>query len=194
MDNLTDRFTKKLLCKKIIQETDLVKIKYAIAVLKSEFFKTVLLLLLFQMLGLLKPFLFLMIVIFPVRMCTGGIHVNNSLGCFCLSLTFALLELIFLPSLELGATAYKLIFYSSLCLICILPLAPSQKRVIRTKKKYFQNKVFALLLCVFWLFMLHFVVKDNYLIHCGIWAFFMQAIQILFVNLHNKIKRGISYV
>ncbi len=150
--------------------------------------------LIFYLMGLLLPFLLLMAVIAPIRMTTGGIHVNSSWGCFFLSLLFTLLQLVFLPNLKLGAAVYEGIFIVSVSLICLLPLAPPQKRAIKTKEKYIRNKCFSCLLCIFWFLMFHLVVKDSYFIHCGIWAFFMQAIQILYVNVHNKmIKRGISY-
>lgn len=193
MDKITASFAENLLDKNIIQKSDFVKIQYAISVVKSEALKTLLLILIFYFLNLLKPFFLLMVLLIPLRMSTGGIHVENSIICFSLSLFFNLLELLFLPALPLKEEIYQAILLGSALLICLLPLAPSQKRRIKTKQKYRRNKIAACSLCLFWVFMLQFVLRDAYFIHCGIWAFFLQAIQILLINAHNKFKRGLLY-
>lgn len=191
---MSEHFISSLLAQQIIKEPDIVKLQYGIAVIKSEAVKTALLIVIFNALGLLIPFLFLLSLSMPLRMSTGGIHISSSEGCFILSLALYLAQMTVLLWVPLDDRQYTAMLIISIITILLMSPAPSPKRPIKTKKRYITNRSISCILCIFWGFMIQYFIVDSQLVHCGIWALSLQAIEVTFVSVINKWKRRNSYV
>lgn len=189
MDKRQSALSTRMINAQIIKENDAVKIDYGLAVLKSEGIKTLLLILIFGGLGRLGPFLFLMTISIPLRLFCGGIHLKSSWGCFLMSFAVYALELMVLPKLGLPQWGMRLLLLISVIVICLAPLAPSEKRPIRSKRKYARNKALGISFCIVEASLLMFVIPSSYLGRCGIWALGVQAIQLICVYFSYKIQR-----
>lgn len=185
MSRITDRYVDKLIQGNIVDDIGVLKIRYAMSAFKSEAIKTVILIVIFYFLELLVPFLFTMILITPIRISTGGLHFNSNLSCFLISLAYFLLSVMVLPLLLFNTITYHLILGISAALIMILPLAPSHKRPIISVDKYLLNKYLSISFTLIYTFLLVFILDNQYIIKCGIWALALQAIQLLILKFKN---------
>lgn len=187
------RFINELLSTGIITSNDTVKLRYGIAVMKSEITKTMGLLGLFFITGHVKPFLFLMLILVPLRMCAGGIHMPSAMGCFLLTAAINMVNLIVLPIIPIGERSYFVILIISIVGIDMLPLVPSKKMPVEDRKKYRTSKAISVFLCLFWSVILLTKLQYTYLAHCGIWALFIQATEMAVAHALIKRKRRIPY-
>ncbi|WP_312354705.1 accessory gene regulator ArgB-like protein [Aminipila sp.] len=186
MKSISEAYILKLQENNITNELGIIKIRYALAVLKGELIKTVLLMGIFAWLGQLKPFLVVLLLMLPIRITTGGIHFKTNIPCFLFSLGYFLAAVCALPLLQLKILYYYAILAVSVLITCICPLAPSERRPIKSRKKYLQNKYFSLVyLGIFTLILLVFI-KDQEIVAMNIWALFLHSIELLFVRLHTK--------
>jgi len=183
MDSLTDRFINRLIQVTSVDDLSIIKIRYAIAALKSEVIKTIILIVIFYMLDLLVPFLFTMLLIIPIRIFSGGLHIDNNLYCFLTSLCFFLLSVMILPQIQLQNIVFNLILIISASFIMILPLAPSSKRPIISSDKYLLNKYLSISFTLVYVFLILFLLDNQYLIKCGIWALSLQSLQLFILTL-----------
>jgi accessory gene regulator B len=189
MHSISDKFAEKVIENNNMNELDSLKIRYAIASLKSELTKTILFIIIFYLLGSLNAFLFTMLLIVPVRVFTGGLHFKTDIGCFLSSLSFFLLSVLILPQVPLSAITYQVILLISAVCIWLCPLAPSSKRPIKKADRYLFNKYLSVLYSVGYVIIFLFVLYDQYLIRCGIWAFCLQALQLLLLGMNQIYRR-----
>ncbi|MFV0518074.1 MAG: accessory gene regulator B family protein [Aminipila sp.] len=194
MKSISEAYILKLQEQKVTDELGIIKVTYALAVIKNELIKTLLLLLIFALLGQAKTFLIVMLLILPIRISTGGVHFQKSIPCFLFSLTYFFLSIFVFPLLKLQQlSCYCLLAISSI-IICICPLAPSEARPILSRKKYLQNKYFSIIyLCIFNVIVL-VVLKDNLIITISCWALFLHSVELLFLKLHKQLKKENRYV
>lgn len=184
---MEQRFVKRLLLENIICESELPQLRYGMTVARNELIKGLLLLLIFWKMGYLLPFLFLIVVSVPMRMCTGGIHLNSNVGCFLLSFLLLFMEMAVLPELPIGEHNYIYLLEISVLLIALFPPVGSPHRPMQSSsERFIINKGVSCLLCVFWFFILGYHMWDPYLMACGVWALCIQAVQLILVN----IKKG----
>ncbi|MHC1724035.1 MAG: accessory gene regulator ArgB-like protein [Aminipila sp.] len=185
MKSISEAYILKLQENNITDELGIIKIRYALAVLKNELLKTLILICIFALMGQLEPFLVVMLLIMPIRVSTGGIHFNKNIPCFLFSLGYFISAIYVLPALQFKILTYYVILALSIFIICICPLAPSEKRPIISRKKYLQNKYFSLIyLIIFTLILV--LIKDHLIIAMSIWALFLHAIELLFLKLHKR--------
>lgn len=182
MNSIVDRFVEKVTEVMVLDDIDIIKLRYAISAVVNEVAKFMVIVILFYLLGLLTPLLFTVLVIIPIRITTGGLHFNNNISCFLASLLFFILSIIVLPHLTLHWNIYQAILMISAIVILILPLAPSEKRPIISKKKYLFNKYLSFAFTILFAIILLFAVQDQYLVRCGIWAFALQAMQLIMLS------------
>lgn len=186
MKSFSEAYILKIKENNITDELGIIKIQYALAVLKSELIKTIFLICIFALIGQLKPFLVVMFLILPIRFSTGGIHLKTSISCFFLSLGYFLLTVCLMPMIHINTNMYYFIFALSLLIISICPLAPSEQRPIVSRKKYLQNKSFSIFyLFIFAIIVFGFITNKTIVAIC-IWALFVHAIELLFLKLHKK--------
>jgi accessory gene regulator B len=172
-----------------MNELDSLKIRYAITALKSEMTKTLLLLVIFYLLGSLNAFIFTMLLIVPVRIFTGGLHFKTYTACFLSSLSFFLLSVLILPQVSFPMIAYRIILLLSTVCIWLCPLAPSARRPIKTTAKYRFNKNLSICCSAAYAILFLFVLQDQHLIKCGIWAFSLQALQLILLGMYHRYQR-----
>ena len=182
MNSIVDRFVEKVTEVMVLDDIGIIKIRYAISAVVNEFVKFFVIVILFYMLDMLTPLLFTTLIIIPVRVTTGGLHFNNNIRCFMASLSFFILAVILLPQLEFNRSVYQAILIASGFFILIMPLAPSEKRPIISKKKYLLNRYFSFAFTLTFIGVLLFAIHDQYLVRCGIWAFALQAMQLIILS------------
>nr|WP_315023128.1 accessory gene regulator B family protein [uncultured Aminipila sp.] len=186
MKSISEAYILKLQENNITDELGIIKIRYALAVLKNELLKTLILICIFAVIGQLKSFLVVMLLILPIRVSTGGIHFKKNIPCFLFSLGYFISAICVLPALQFEIISYYFILALSIFIICICPLAPSEQRPIISRKKYLQNKYFSLLYLVIFTLILLVFIKSQGIITMSIWALFLHAIELLFLKLHKR--------
>lgn len=186
MRSISEAYILKLQENDIANGLDIVKIRYAIAVLKSELIKTILLIGIFAAIGQLKAFMIVMLLILPIRLSTGGIHFQRNVPCFLFSLGYFFLVVCMLPLLKLELSVLYVILSIGVLTTALCPLAPSKKRPIISQKKYLQNKYFSIVyLIVFSLIVLIFIHNQTITSMC-IGALFLHGIELLFLKLYKR--------
>ncbi|MBN7771947.1 accessory gene regulator ArgB-like protein [Clostridium aminobutyricum] len=191
MKSISEAYISKLQEENIANGLDIVKIRYALAVLKDELIKTILLICIFALLGQLKPFLMVMLLILPIRLSTGGIHFQRNIPCFLFSLGYFLVAVCLLPLLKVELTFLYSVLGLSILTIAVCPLAPSEKRPIISRKKYLQNKYFSLIYLVIFTFILLSSIENQAIIGMCIWALALHATELLFIRVHKR-KGGLT--
>lgn len=186
MKSISEAYILKLQENKITDELGIIKIRYALAVLKNELLKTIILICIFALIDQLEPFLAVMLLILPIRVSTGGIHFQKNIPCFLFSLGYFISAICILPALQFGELTYSILLGLSILIICICPLAPSEQRPIISRKKYLQNKYFSLLYLIIFTLILLVFIKSQEIIIMNIWALFLHAIELLFLKLHKR--------
>lgn len=180
MKSISEAYILKLQDNNITDDLGIIKIRYALAVLKNELLKTLILICIFALMGQLESFLVIMLLILPIRLSTGGIHFKKSIPCFLFSLGYFISAICILPALQFKMLTYYIILGLSIFTTCICPLAPSEQRPIISRKKYLQNKYFSLIyLAIFTLVLLVFI-KNHTIIIMSTWALFLHSIELLF--------------
>lgn len=186
MKSISEAYILKLQDNNITDDLGIIKIRYALAVLKNELIKTFLLICIFYAIEQLKPFMIVMLLILPIRVTTGGIHFNKNIPCFLFSLGYFISAICVLPALQFKMLTYYIILALSIFIICICPLAPSEQRPIISRKKYLQNKYFSLIYLAIFTLILMVFIKSHTIIIMNIWALFLHAIELLFLKLHKR--------
>ncbi|WP_312647938.1 accessory gene regulator B family protein [Aminipila sp.] len=186
MKSISEAYIIKLQENNITDELGIIKIRYALAVLKNELIKTFILICIFALIGQLEAFLAVMLLILPIRVSTGGLHFKKNIPCFLFSLGYFISAICILPALQFGELTYYILLALSIFIICICPLAPSEQRPIISRKKYLQNKYFSLLYLVIFTLILLVFIKNQGIIIMSIWALFLHAIELLFLKLHKR--------
>ena len=130
----------------------------------------------------------------PVRIFSGGLHMKSNRLCliisFLLSITnICILPIIALPNLVFGG----MLIFSIIITIIVSPLI-NQKRPIKTKLRYLNLKkkasIFVILSSIL-LFLLSINEFQNYFT-IGVWALFINSVQLLFIHISN-IRKGEHY-
>ena len=186
---LKEKFLNNLIQRNLVDDIDILKIRYTISSLKSEMIKTIFLISIFFLMGLTVPFLFTMIYIIPIRIFSGGFHFNNNIRCFLTSLVYFLLCVLFLPQVLHQSFVYRFLLFISAVLIIVLPIMPSDKRPIIRIDKYLLNKYVSMAFVLIYIFLFQFVLDNQYFISCGIWALFLHAIQLTTITIKNYMRR-----
>ncbi|QHI71845.1 accessory gene regulator ArgB-like protein [Aminipila terrae] len=192
MKSISETYISKLQESNVTDELGIIKIRYALAVLKNELLKTLLLVGIFALIGHLNAFLIVMLLMMPIRLSTGGIHFKTNVPCFLFSLGYFLLAICILPILKFKMLTYYLILSFGILTTCICPLAPSAQRPIISRKKYLQNKYFSLIYLIIFTLILLVLITDQLIITMSIWALFLHAIELLFVKLHKRKDDGLN--
>jgi len=166
------------------------KIDYALTVLKNEGIKFIILFLFYLYLGQEKLFLSCAILLIPVRIFSGGLHMKTNVTCFIFSFIFFFLSIKLLPLLSISSMDYVLLLVLSIITICLFsPIATSKKPIV-SKEKYQRCKRMAVVNSLFMGGILLLQLDSLELFQSGIWVFTLQALQLMVAYISQKIKGG----
>lgn len=176
----------------LLDDIGALKVEYALAVLKNEGIKLVLLFLFYLYLEQTRLFLFCAILLIPVRIFSGGLHMKTNISCFLFSFTFFFFAIKLLPMLSIPIAGYVLLLALSIIMICVFsPIATSKKPIV-SKEKYQRCKRMAVMSSLSMGGILLLQIKFTPVFQCGVWVFSLQALQLMVAYINQKIKGGSS--
>ncbi|AKL95834.1 accessory gene regulator B [Clostridium aceticum] len=181
MHNLIDIFAYKIYKEKLLSNSDIRKMKYAMKVIWSELEKFIIFLLFFVVLNKVPLFLFSFAVLLSIRSFSGGLHFENNLPCFITSFGFFSLTVFILPHLFTMTIHTALILtLVSIIIISYRSPRPSSFRPILNKKRKRILKYLSLFSTLLWIFVLFkfLLIYNKTFFACGIWSIFLQASQL----------------
>lgn len=186
MNRISDILSEKLKKEMLLDDIGALKIAYALTVLKNEGTKLILLFLFYLYLGQEKLFLFCAILLIPVRIFSGGLHMKTNVTCFLFSFIFFLMAIKLLPMLPISIIGHALLLVFSLVIICVCaPIATSKKPIV-TREKYLRCKRMAVVSSVFMGCFLLLQIKNHQLFQSGVWVFTLQASQLIIAYMKQK--------
>jgi accessory gene regulator B len=158
-----------------------IKIAYGKTVLLCEVPKLILLVGIFWALGKGTEFLFVMAVLMPVRMFSGGLHFSTNVRCFVFSLGFFLLAVCVLPMVPLPmAGGFVLLGVSAVAVAVCSPVV-SQKGPLQTRARKLFLKRFACgcIMVAFAVLCAVGACGEAMYFKVGTWALVLQAAQLV---------------
>lgn len=192
MNKISDVLSEKLREEMQLDHIGVLKIEYALEVLRNEGIKLIVLLLFYFYLGQAKLFLFCTILLIPVRVFSGGLHMKTNVTCFLFSFFFFLMAIKVLPLLPISMFGYALILVFSLIILCICAPIATLKKPIVTKEKYLRCKRMTAVSSVVMGGFLLLQIKNYQLFQSGVWIFTLQAVQLMIAYINQK--KGGSFV
>lgn len=180
-NKLTYKITSYIEKNSDIKNTDdLEKINYSLQAIFNELFKTVVLLFLFLILGKVNYFLFSVMILFSIRIFSGGYHCNTTIKCLlCSTLLFLGTGLIapILPKINIAI--YYIAGLLSIFIVALKSPYPNKKRPIKNKKRRSTLKIISTFFTIFWVSILLFYIKDISYLNCGFITIILQVIQLI---------------
>ena len=167
-----------------------VKIRYALEIIRNEAVKLIILGVLFAVLGSGMEYIFSMVLLLPLRMFSGGMHMKTNIGCFIYSLVFCMLTIILLPMAPINQAVLFSLFAVSIAVMAMLSPVASYKRPIKTEARRFtlQKKAWiclsieSVVLIIIW----HLGLQEYFVI--GVWVVTLQALQLFTTWIFRKLK------
>ena len=159
---------------------DLEKINYSLQAILNETFKIIVLTMLFLLLGKINYLFFSMIILFSIRIFSGGYHANTTMKCLLWTTLFFLITSLLGPILpKLDIFTYYAV--SLLCIIIVYFKAPCQnsKRPIKNKKRRWYFKISSTFFVIFWITILLFFTNDMRYLNCGFLTLLLQILQLV---------------
>lgn len=166
---------------------DLEKINYSLQAIFNELFKTAILLLLFLILGRVSYFLFSVMILFSIRIFSGGYHCNTTIKCLLCSTLLFLGTCLIAPILpKINISIYYIAGLLSIFIVALKSPYPNKKRPIRNKKRRSTLKIISTFFTIFWVCILLFYIKDTSYLNCGFITIILQVIQLI------QMKKGVN--
>lgn len=187
MRKLTDRLTNRMKTELSLTPLEQLKVNYGMQIAKSEGVKLIVLTLFYLLVGKISLFFFCFLILLPLRIFSGGLHMRTSASCFLFSFCFFALAIFILPNLYLSSQSYHFMLLISMILIALCSPVSSLRKPIISKKKYIKCKLLSVLTgAVFGLF-LYGLPLTGYQ-YSGIWTFTLQSLQLAAAFSLEKIK------
>lgn len=173
--------------KKIINEnyntTQKEELKYVMVSIKNDVTKILLLALPFTVLGYLSEYLYATIILFVLRLFTGGFHFNNYYKCLVFSaFSYAI---ILLAWFYLKAYSTYLLLISipfAIILVWISPILTPEKRQAFNYDQYNKKKPAILIAS---LLLLQLLTSNS--------LYVIDSISIIMISIQNTIMKGVQY-
>lgn len=170
----------------LLPPQELVYMEYALTGLFNEFLKTIVFAIFFMLLGQLDLYLFICLVLLPIRWCSGGFHCKTFWGCFLFSFCW-IMFLVFIPP-------YLLLPQWSILLLLLLipgtlrhiPYTPPF-RPIRTPYLIHRLRIFYVILMSFWIILFSLQLPSAHYATCGAYTLLTQIIQ-LYIPKKKEVK------
>lgn len=161
-----------------LSDMDSKKLRYSLEFLYNDFSKTILLFILFAALGYPIDFIYVGIILFTLRIFTGGLHFKTYGGCLVFSLVFFVVAIYFKNSFSLTEPIIILIYvFSCLTIVGFAPItSKTRPKYSSSKKRTF--KILGLMVLTIYFVLNSFLNTHLYLIY-GVWVMVLQSIQIL---------------
>lgn len=174
VDRLHDYFEQEF----SLSDMDSKKLRYSLEFLYNDFSKTILLFVLFAILGYHLDFIVAAIILFTLRIFTGGLHFKTYTGCLLFSLIFFIAVIYLKNSFILSDNMIITIYvFSYLTIIGVAPIS-SKTRPKYSKSKRRNFKILGLVVLTIYFVLNLYLNTSSYLIY-GMWVMVLQSIQIL---------------
>lgn len=172
-----------LICTETYNNTkDRARIQYGLAVILNEGFKTVFLLLFFNIIHKEKYFYFSLLIMLSTRLFAGGVHLKGTLYCLITTTLLFILTSVLAPSVpKLPVVCYLLVGIISLVIVLVRAPICSVRRPIKDNKTKLQYKFTAALLVAIWTIILLFLESTTY-VNCGFSTILVQSVQLVLVK------------
>lgn len=176
---IVDKFAFKVQNEDILDESQIIKMKYGMTVFINEFIKIILLFLVFSFINQFNLFIYSFFILMTIRPLSGGLHFNTSVKCFLFSLSYFALTVLAFPNLiQLNKIIIIILLVISTILIYLYSPIPSKFRPISCKKRIQFFKISSTVSSIIWSVVIIFFIKDSKLINCGVWTIFLLALQL----------------
>lgn len=164
---------------------DLEKINYSLQAILNETFKIIVLTILFLLIGKITYFFFSMILLFSIRIFSGGYHADTTIKCLSWTTLFFLTTSVAAPMLpKLNIFIYITISLSSIMVVYFKTPCPNSRRPVRSKKRSWFFKLISTFFVILWITILLFFTDNTGYINCGFTTILMQILQLV------PIKKG----
>lgn len=162
---------------------ELEQIQYALTTILNETFKITILLILFSAIGKLSYLLFSMLILFSIRLFSGGLHANTLLGCLMWSTLFFTATSILAPLLpKLNQYIYYILGLLNLVVISVQSPYPNPIRPIKKKKRKQYLKILAIFFSVIWIYIILFHINNSSYLNCGIVTILLLSSQLIYIK------------
>lgn len=173
-------------------ELTLIKVRYALEVLRNESMKFIILGIIFYLAGYLEAYFFSFVFLIPNRIFSGGLHMKTGVQCFFFSLCFFAVLIFLTPFISMDDRALMLMTAVAWLLIIIFsPVASSQKPIVTVTKYYYCKMLSGIITALSLIFLL--LMSDrgyDTLFRYGCWVIDMQCIQLTVAYLMMKAGKG----
>ncbi|WP_051280470.1 accessory gene regulator ArgB-like protein [Anaerovorax odorimutans] len=193
MGKISDTITEKIKKETNLSHIDTLKVNYALEAIFNELIKMIILFIFYYFLGQAKLYIFCLLILLPVRVNSGGLHMKTNITCFIFSFMFFLLAIVLLPKLKISLMTYIVLLVLSVVIIWIFSPIATRKRPIVSKEKYKRCKMLAILGSTVIAIFLLLLIKHSTYFQCGVWVFALQALQLMVAYIKQKKERGLSY-
>ncbi|WPC40188.1 accessory gene regulator B family protein [Clostridium sp. JS66] len=172
-----------LICTETYNNTkDRARIQYGLAVILNEGFKTVFLLLFFNIIHKEKYFYFSLLIMLSTRLFAGGVHLKGTLYCLITTTLLFILTSVLAPLVpKLPVVCYLLVGIISLMIVLVRAPICSVRRPIKDNKTKLQYKFTAALFVTIWAIILLFLESTTY-VNCGFSTILVQSVQLVLVK------------
>lgn len=173
-------------------ELTLIKVRYALEVLRNESVKFIILGIIFYLAGYLEAYLFSFVFLIPNRIFSGGLHMKTGIQCFFFSLCFFAVLIFLTPMISMDDRTLVVVTAVAWLLIIIFsPVASSQKPIVTVTKYYYCKMLSGIITALSLIFLL--LMSDrgyDTLFRYGCWVIDMQCIQLTVAYVMMKVGKG----
>lgn len=169
----------------------LIKVKYALEVLRNELIKFVIMGIIFYCVGSISEYLFAFFFLIPNRIFSGGLHMKNGIRCFFFSLSFFSVIIFLTPHIAMRSNVLLLLTVVCwLIIIAVSPIASSEKPII-TVTKYYYCKVLSGIITALSIVFLAAALARGYrdIFYYGCWVIDLQCCQLIIAYLMLKLGK-----
>lgn len=167
----------------IKDKDDLEKINYSLQAILNESFKIVVLIILFYLFGKINYFLFSMVILFSIRIFSGGYHCKTNIKCLLFSIVLFLITCLIGPILpKVNNLIYYIIALLSIFVVILKAPYPNINRPIKSKKRKRNFKIIATFFTMLWTCILLFYIKDITYLNCGFLTIILQVLQLIHIR------------
>lgn len=181
---LADKITLYIKQNSYIKNTDdIEKINYSLQVIINESFKTIVLILLFAVLGRLNYFLFSLVILLSTRTFSGGYHSRSTLLCLFWTTVFFTFTVVIGPLIPIfNSKIYYILAIISIITFFLKSPCKNKIRPTKDKRLIFHFKIISTFSTVFWIVILLFFIKDKSYLNCGFLTILIQLPQLIYLK------------
>ena len=184
----TEHFLNQIQMSYQFTDLEMKRLEYTVKAVSSEFFKILLLTLLFYHLGYLQEFLVGTLFLVTIRLNCGGLHMNHFLSCLLFTTVFMLLCVIILPAYVSLSYVLKIIAL----VVCIAvtfiigPIASKKRPPIPAETlRHYRNTTVSLLI-LYSIILIFLFPKTNPYAEICFWIIVLQTVQLIGAKIAQK--------